>query len=122
VGPGEQAFGKTAGQRMMAAFEGKKVKGLHKIQINEKAIAARKQAIAHNDELPSRKTSHSAAHAHKVGVASALSPSPVYTAGSPSSLPSSSRLDCVPRAISSPRCSLRPAQSERRATVEPWVS
>ena len=48
---------------MMAAFEGKKVKGLHKIKIDEKAIAARKQAIAHNEELPNK---HRASHAHKV--------------------------------------------------------
>ncbi len=50
---------------MMAAFEGKKVKGLHKIKIDEKALAARKHAIAHNSVLPDKKRTL-AAHAHKV--------------------------------------------------------
>jgi hypothetical protein len=63
-----KAFGKSAGQRMMAAFEGKKVKGLHKIKIDEKALAARKHAIARNVVLPHKKHAGTAARAHKAVV------------------------------------------------------
>lgn len=64
-----KAFGKSAGQRMMAAFEGKKVKGLHKIKIDEKALAARKHAIAHNSVLPDKKKrGGTATRAHKAVV------------------------------------------------------